>query len=142
MEVTVKARNMTLTEALRAYVDDKLVGPLRHLVDSPAAHIEVELCNWTRNEGHKECRVHVTLPAVEPVIIHEASDDMYRAINLAEARMLVQVKRHRDRARDGQHRGKQAAQERHGTARQVLTQQPEAWEREVAAYEQATPPQL
>lgn len=132
MKKTVKARHMKMTEALHAYVDKKLLTPLAHVIDAPDMKVEVELCD----EGSsKECRVHIFISGVEPVNIHEANDDLYRAIDLAEQRMLVQVKRHRDRMRHHQHREKQAAHERHETARANLTAEPEAWEQEVKEFE-------
>jgi ribosomal subunit interface protein len=132
MKVTVKARHMKMTDALHVYVDKKLLEPLRQLADTPDMKVDVELCD----EGkHKECRIHVSIAMVEPVNIHETNDDMYKAIDLAEARMLVQVKRHRDRMRHGHHRAKQAAHERHETARLGMTSQPEPWEAEVRLFE-------
>lgn len=132
MKKTVKARHMKMTDALHAYVEKKLIDPLSHIADSPDMKVEVELCD----EGSsKECRVHVFISGVEPVNIHEANADLYRAIDGAEARMLVQVKRHRDRMRHHQHREKQAAHERHETARAMFTTEPEVWEREVREFE-------
>lgn len=136
MKVIVKARHMKMTDALHSYVEKKLIEPLRHVNDSPDTKVEVELCD----EGsHKECRVHVHIAGVEPVNIHESSTDMYTAIDTAEARTLVQVKRHRDRMRHGHHRAKQAANERHATARAGMTTEPEVWESEVREFEQSSP---
>jgi ribosomal subunit interface protein len=132
MKKTVKARHMKMTEALHTYVEKKLLAPLEHIADRPDMKVDVELCD----EGNiKECRVHIFISGVEPVNIHESNADLYRAIDLAEPRMLIQVKRHRDRMRHHQHREKQAAYERHATARAMFTAEPEPWEREVQEYE-------
>lgn len=132
MKKTVKARHMKMTEALHAYVEKKLLTPLGHIIDTPDMKVDVELCD----EGNtKECRVHIFISGVEPVNIHEVNADLYRAIDLTEQRMLVQVKRHRDRMRDHQHREKQAAAERHETARVALTAEREPWESEVREFE-------
>ena len=135
MKKTVKARHMKMTEALHTYVERKLLAPLEHIADSPDMKVDVELCD----EGNsKECRVHVFLSGgVEPVNIHESNADLYRAIDLAEPRMLVQVKRHRERMRSHQHREKQAANERHAIARAMFTAEPEPWEKEVREFERA-----
>jgi ribosomal subunit interface protein len=134
MKKTVKGRHMKMTEALHAYVEKKLLGPLSHVHDSSDMKVDVELCD---EGGQKECRIHVSMPGVEPVNIHETNADLYRAIDLSEPRMLVQVKRHRDKMRHGHHRAKQAAHERHETARSELTAEPEPWEREVGEFERS-----
>lgn len=122
MKKTVKARHMKVTDALPDYVEKQTLAPLADVADSPEMKVEVELCD----EGStKECRVHVFMSGVEPVNIHESDLDLYRAIDLAEQRMLVQVKRHRDRMRHHQHREKQAAHEPHETARAIFTTEPE-----------------
>lgn len=139
MQVIVKARHMKLTDALRQYVDDKLVESVRRIFDTPAVKMEVELIDTAHaksGETH-ECRVHMTMPAGKDVIIHEVDDNMYKAIDRSHDRMLLQVKRERERARDGHHRRKHAAHERAETARVNLTAEPELWERETREFEQA-----
>ena len=127
MKVIVKARHMKLTQALRAYAEEKLEEPLVKVFDREAAKVEIELYDLghIRDRQSKECKVTVKMPrSKKPVVITEVDDDMYKAINLAHDRLLVLVKRAHAKMQHTTERKKWAAKERRTTARQTLTTNP------------------
>lgn len=139
MREVVKARHMRVTQAIQSYVEQKLIQPARRLCDDPAATLEVQLDEPGHVKGlrSERCWVHLSMPAVNDIIIEEVDDDMYTAIDRAHDRLLQQIKRTRDRLHDGHSWRQQAARSRARTARLQLTLQPEPWEQEVAQYEAA-----
>ena len=139
MHVIVKARHMTLTPALKAHAEEKLGRSVMRIFDRPACQVEIELTDLGAKDGDtKECRVVVYMPKGKTITITEVTDNMYKAIDLAEDRLLQQVKRERGR-RQNPHRQRLAAQQmRAQWAREQLTAGLEPWEREVAEFEQST----
>jgi ribosomal subunit interface protein len=139
MIVIVKARHMDLTPSLKEHAEQKLGKALMRIADTPSMRVEIELTaiGNVRNGKNKECRVTVTLPRGKPINIVEIDDDMYKAIDLAHDRLLVQVKRERDRRQNPSTRRKAASKSRDETARQNLTTPRETWEDEVQQFEAA-----
>lgn len=138
MRVIVKARHFELTPALKAHAEDKLGKALTRIFDRPAAQIEIELSDIgnVRDGANKECRVTVFVPKGKTINIVEIDDNMYKAIDLAHDRILQQVKRERGKRRNTTSMRKNAVKERNQTARESLTVKPEAWEEEVAEFEE------
>ena len=141
MKVIVKARHMNLTQSLKGHAEDKLGKALMRVFDRPAAKIEIELSDLgqTKDKSNKECRVTVFMPKGKTIVIVEAADDMYKAVDLAHDRLLLSVKRERERKRDASRDRKSAAEERDRLARGALTGGEEPWEAEVRMYEASTP---
>jgi putative sigma-54 modulation protein len=140
MKVIVKARHMTLTPALRQHAEEKLGNALMHVFDRPALKIEIELSDIgnVRTGMNMECRATVSMPRGKTVNITEVTDDMYKSIDLCHDRLLVQVKRERERKRNTKGQRKAARLSKEDTAREALTVAPEAWEVEVKEYERST----
>lgn len=139
MRVILKARHMSLTPALSAHAEEKLGRAIMRVFDRPAAKIEIELIDLghLRNRNDKECHVTVFMPKGKTIVLSEVDDDMYKAINLAHDRLLVMVKRERERRIRPSRIRKFAARLRDKTAWRSLTSVPELWEREVEEYEQS-----
>lgn len=139
MQVIVRARDMDLTPALTAHAESKLGTALTRIFDRPAAKIDIELCSMrhAQSGNNQECRVTVFIPKGKSVTIFERDDDMYKAIDLAHDRVLMQVKRSRDRIRRSSRTRKMAEAQRAMTARRNLSAEPETWEREVREYERS-----
>lgn len=144
VQVIVSARHMEMTPPLHDYVDQKLVQAVARVLDDPAVKIHVELIDMAhaKHGVRMECNVKVSMPTPaghgDVVVIHEADDNMYKAIDEAHRRLVLQVKRHRDKHRASTHRQKNAAAERAVTARQQLTSEQEPWEQEAAAFERSS----
>lgn len=139
MRVIVKARHMNLTPALKAHAEEKLGDAIIRVFDRPAAKIEIELVDLghVQNGSDKECKVAVFMPKGKTIVISEVDDNMYKAIDLAHDRLLMQVKRERGRKKVTRVR-KSAARDRALMARQNLTADREVWEQEVQEFERST----
>ena len=136
MQVIVKARHMNLTDSLRAHASEKLGNSVIRVFDRPAAKIEIELSELAVKDGaDKECRVTVFVPRGKAITITEIGDDMYTAIDLAHDRLLMTVKRERDRRGNIHQRRRAAERERLQIMREELTAGSEPWELELAEYE-------
>ncbi len=140
MQVIVKARHMTLTPALKAHAEDKLGTTIMRVFDRPAAKIDIELSvlGHVTDHANQECRVTVFMPKGKTVVICEVEDDMYKAIDLAHHRLLLQVNRERGRTQKTSRTRKLAARSRAATARDNFTVQLEPWEREVREFERSS----
>ncbi|MEM6533435.1 MAG: ribosome-associated translation inhibitor RaiA [Myxococcota bacterium] len=140
MQVIVKARHTSLTPALRAHAEEKLGDAVMRIFDRPAAKIEIELSEIVAKNGEdKECRVTVFMPKGRTVCITEIDDDMYKAIDLAQDRLLQQIKRARGRTKGTTRARKAARSERMKTMRENLSVADEgaAWKNEVEEYERS-----
>jgi ribosomal subunit interface protein len=140
MKVIVKARHMNLTAALKAHAEEKLGKAIMRVFDRPAAKIEIELTDLKhKDKCDKECRATVFMPKGKTIVICEAEEDMYKAIDLAHDRLLLQVKRERGRKITTARNQKGAAKDREQTARASLTveRKTEDWEQEVRDYERS-----
>ena len=139
MEILVKGLHLDLTPALTAHAQEKLGNSIMRVFDRPAGRISIELVDLghLRNRSNKECRVAVFMPGGKKVFITETDDDMYKAIDLAHHRLLLQVNRQRSRANKATRNRKLARRDRELTARLNLTAEPEMWEKELREYESA-----
>lgn len=94
MNLTVKGRNITLTDALTAYAEEKIGRLARYLSDG--AHCDVEL-STEKNPSISDNQVaEATVYTKGPVIrAREASPDMYASIDLVADKLERQVKKYR-----------------------------------------------
>ena len=137
MQTIVSARHTHLTDTLKSYAQQKIGAAVERVFDQPAAKIDVELSflGQTIKGANQECRVTVFIPKGKTVVIYETDDDMYKAIDMAHHRLVLQVNREGGRKKNTTVTRKLAARERHLIAQQNLTAQPEVWEREVQEFE-------
>ncbi|AHY46845.1 yfiA: ribosomal subunit interface protein [Rubrobacter radiotolerans] len=99
MEVVVKARNLSLTEALESYAREKVERVTRFFdEEKSAARAEVELIH-ERNKSHSEPEVVEATLFVGGVVLKagEASQDMYASIDGMGDKLERQVKRYRSK---------------------------------------------
>lgn len=96
MNLQVKGRNIAVTDALRAYVDEKLTKLGKHL--NSASTMEVELF-VEKNPSIADNQVaEVTIFTKGPVLRAKgASADMYASIDLVESKLARQVKKYRSK---------------------------------------------
>lgn len=122
MQVIVKARHTSLTPAMRAHAIEKLGHSVQRIFDRPAAKIEIELGEIVAKNGqNKECRVTLFMPKGRTVCITEIDDDMYKAIDLAQDRLLQQLKRARGRSKQAKKIRREALEARRQTMRESLS---------------------
>jgi len=96
MNLQVKGRNIAITKALHAYVEDKLLKLGKHL--NSASTMEVELF-VEKNPSIADNQVaEVTIFTKGPVLRAKgASSDMYASIDLVESKLGRQVKKYRSK---------------------------------------------
>lgn len=99
MNLTVRGRNVALTDALTRYAEDKIGRLSRYLIDSSRCEIEM----WTeKNPSIADDQVvEATIFTKGPVIrAREASPDMRTSIDLLFEKLERQVKKYRGRLVD------------------------------------------
>lgn len=96
MNLTVKGRNMTVTDALDAYGLEKIGRLSKYLSDG--ARIELEL-SAEKNPSIADSQVaEATIHTKGPIIrAREASNDMYASIDLVADKLERQVKKYRSK---------------------------------------------
>ena len=104
MDIVVKGRRTEVPERFRQRVMEKLTK-LRRL-DGKVIALDVEVSKErNRRQSHHKDRIEITCRSRGPVIRAEASaDDLYAALDLAYAKMEMQLRRAADRRRI--HRGR------------------------------------
>ena len=98
MQLAVSGKNLDVTEPIRAYAERKLERIERHLPDGTRVDLEISVERHKTVQGKQ--RAELTVWTSGPVLrAHEASDDLYAAIDLAIDKLDRQVKKYRDRKR-------------------------------------------
>jgi len=100
MQVDIQARNFTLTNALRNYVERRLRFDLTRY--KPAvSRLQVRLSdvNGPRGGPDKRCQVWVRLIAQPDVVVEDTEADLYAAVDRALGRTARAVSRRVSRGR-------------------------------------------
>jgi ribosomal subunit interface protein len=97
MRTIIKSRHLTLSDALKAYVEAKIIHPATKLYDVPSGILEVELSDLfgPRGGNDKQCEVIMTLPRGNILRIEEVCDDLYAAIDGAGHRLEQALERYK-----------------------------------------------
>lgn len=101
--ITLKATNIDLTDAIRAYVDEK-VEHLHKLCDDfhPVDDLKVEVGKSTQHHAkgpYYRAEMNLALPGKELRAEHEA-ENLYEAIDNVKDQMRRQIKEYKDRLKD------------------------------------------
>lgn len=101
MQIDIQARNFSLTDALREYIQRRL-GFALSIRDEHIQRVLVRLSdiNGPRGGRDKCCQVQVVLPQLADVVIEDTELDMYVAIDRATDRAGRTVGRKLARQRD------------------------------------------
>jgi ribosomal subunit interface protein len=104
----LKGVHLTIDDKLRKYIERKL-GTLDRLMSRhsrESAHLEVTLREST-GKGAKRCHCDLTLHLPHGnIIIKEATVNMYAAVDIAEAKLKLQLKKYKDTHEQGKLRRK------------------------------------
>ena len=95
MNVTVEARHMDITKALREHAEEK-VAKLPRFYDGVQS-VEVIL-DYEAGQPKVEIIVQATRKAT--FVAHERTEDMYVAIDDCIDKLTVQLRRHKDKIKD------------------------------------------
>lgn len=104
--VSIKATNMEMTDAIRAYVDSRLDAVAKLTVSMEPADVSVEVGKSTNhhNKGpFMRCEINLEIPG-SILRAEEEREDLYEAIDMAKDDIVRQLKAHKGRLED-QHRG-------------------------------------
>src|ERR687887_347769 len=96
MKVNLRGVHLTLTEALKQHAHRHLVAPIQRVYDSEAAELDIHLrdANGPKRGRDKECSVTLRLPnGHHSIHVTEASEDIYKSIDLARDRVVNSAKR-------------------------------------------------
>lgn len=110
----LKGVHLTIDDKLKKYIERKL-GGLDRLLSKHAresAHMEVTLHEST-GKGAKRCHCDVVLQLPhENIVIKESTVNMYAAVDIAEAKLKVQLKKYKDTHAQGKLKRKLFARRR------------------------------
>jgi len=101
MKLILKGVHLSLTERMKAYVQEHLVEAIERFYDDEAAELNVHLVDSNGPKGgtDKECRVTAFIPGSTPLHITEATDDIFQSIDFAKDRLVKALKREMERKR-------------------------------------------
>src|SRR6185503_13593060 len=102
MKVLLRGVHLSLSDGLKAYVQEHLVEPIERLYDDEAAEIDISLLDNNGPKGgvDKECRVTVRLPGLSAIHVTETAEALHQAVDLARDRLGNTVKRTLEKRRD------------------------------------------
>ena len=106
MEITVTGRKVSVSDALRMYVEEKIGNSLKVFNISPMS-VEVVLRKEKNPANPKPAVAEVTLFTKGHIIrTEEAEEDMYAAIDVAAAKTERQLRKYKTKVLDKRHGGK------------------------------------
>lgn len=113
MRTQVKGRNVTVTEALQQYADEK-VAHLRKFLNErridEVTRVELELMVEKNPSIAEPCIAEATVFTKGPVIrAREAAKDMYAAIDLVTEKLERRVKKYHDKVHGKTRKGREKA---------------------------------
>lgn len=117
MDVVVKSRHCSVSDAFRDYVEDKITRTEK--LDDRVIRVEVEVSAERNRRQHDQAsRVEITLRTKGPVVRAEAAaEDKNAAFDLALDKMMAQLRKAADRKRV--HRGSRRPRALHEAAAEL-----------------------
>jgi putative sigma-54 modulation protein len=102
MKEIVKGVHVDLTRGLKEHIQAHLVQQIATFYDDEAAEIEVHLrdSNGPKGGEDQECSVTFRIPGSAAIHVQEATDDMYKSIDLARDRLERLIKREIQKKRE------------------------------------------
>ncbi|HYH97384.1 ribosome hibernation-promoting factor, HPF/YfiA family [Hyalangium sp.] len=108
MKVLMRGVHLSLTDGLKAYVQEHLVDHIERLCDDQeASEIDVSLVDINGPKGgvDKECRVTVRMPGLAAIHVTETSETLHQAVDAARDRLENALKRSLEKRRDVTNQG-------------------------------------
>jgi ribosomal subunit interface protein len=117
MDVVVKSRHCSVSDAFRDYVEDKITRTEK--LDDRVIRVEVEVSAERNKRQHDQAsRVEITLRTKGPVVRAEAAaEDKTAAFDLALDKLMAQLRKAADRKRV--HRGSRRPRSLHEAAAEI-----------------------
>ena len=112
MQIEIQARDFSLTQALRGYVERRLGFALSARYGSiDRIRVRLSDMNGPRGGSDKCCHVNVVLPGQAAVVIEDTESNLYLAIDRAADRASRTVARRLGRQRDRNRTGSRSTRE-------------------------------
>ena len=107
MKVLLRGVHLSLSDGLKAYVQEHLVEHVERLYDDEAAEIDISLVDNNGPKGgmDKDCRVTVRLPALAGIHVAETAETLHQAIDAVRDRLVTTLKRTLEKRRDVANQG-------------------------------------
>lgn len=97
MDITITGRKLTVSDAMRAYAEEK-VGNSMKVMDIHPLSVDVVLSIEKNPAIASKCKCEVTLRTHGHIIrVEEIEEDMYAAIDVAAAKVLRQLRKFKTR---------------------------------------------
>lgn len=97
MHVYLTARHIELTPAIRAYVDSRIVAPVRDHNRLHVTRVEVQLYPEGEKGNYVGCHVLVSVKGHKDISVREIDHSLFEAIDVAKDRVVRQLTELRDR---------------------------------------------
>ena len=99
MQITITGRHLGVTEAMKAYARTKVEKLMRWAGRAPTAVIRMDV-----EHGEHEVEIVIEAGRGPALVGHAAAPDMYAAVDLAEQKLAMRLRRAKER-REDHHRG-------------------------------------
>jgi len=108
MKVIIQGKQMRLSQGIKAYAQEHIVGPLSRFYDNEAAELRVELGDARGSKGglDKECHLTLRMPGARTIQIEESTQDPYASLDAAGDRLIRAAKKELGRMRQPKGRHK------------------------------------
>ncbi|MDB4971494.1 MAG: Sigma 54 modulation protein / ribosomal protein [Myxococcales bacterium] len=97
MHVYLVARHMDLTDAIRSYVEQHLIDPIRNHTGLNITRLETQLFPEGDKANQFGCHVLVEIKGHAPINVRELQDTEYAAIDVAKDRVIRSLVDTRDK---------------------------------------------
>jgi len=105
MNVSIQARDFTLTDAIQTYIKNRINYQFGSRFDQiQRITVRVSDVNGPRGGVDKRCKITVVLPHINKIVIEDVQADLYVAINRAMDRASRTVNRRLSRLQDSKKR--------------------------------------
>jgi putative sigma-54 modulation protein len=122
VQITITGRHLGVTEAMKLYARTKVEKLLRLAGRTTSAAVRMDLAH-----GEHEVEVVLEVPHGSALVVKASAPDMYAAVDLAEQKLAMQLRRVKER-REDHHRGEKRADGRAGPAPAVPTDEADTYE--------------
>lgn len=105
MKIQIKGTNLALTDALEAYVEEKIGHLERYSEEIREARVELETSTHHQT-GFFRCEVNLDMPEMAVLRAESTEPDLYAAIDAVVPKLREQIEKHkgRHRAKDREYR--------------------------------------
>ncbi|MFA5188960.1 MAG: ribosome-associated translation inhibitor RaiA [Patescibacteria group bacterium] len=100
MQIDIKGTNMELTQAIKAYIDEKIGGLEKFFDQILEARVEVGLTTKHHQKGNIfRAEVNLEVPRKHILRAEAEKEDLYMAINQVKDELQAQIKKYKEKMR-------------------------------------------